>query len=135
MIKDGEGLKLNGNNPQMNSYQNDVFKSFIGQSGDGLYMGVNGGNLRLDATGQIVIGTVISAASGYKLTVTGKVICEEVKVQLRSAWPDYIFADGYKLKPLFEVEQFIAKNKHLPNIPSAAEVEKNGIEVATCKKR
>ncbi len=132
----GEALALNGNNPQMNFYQNGVFKSFINQSNGGLYMGVNDGNLRLDATGQVAIGGIVPAASAYKLTVTGKIICEELKVKLvSSGWPDYVFDDKYKLKSLVDVEKFIAKNKHLPNIPSAAEVEKNGIEVGDMQKK
>ena len=41
-----------------------------------------------------------------------------------------MFADNYKLPDLEEVESFIAANQHLPNIPSACEVEENGIDVA-----
>ena len=99
-------------------------------------MGVNGGNLQLDATGQVAIGNVIPAASAYKLTVTGKIICEELKVKLVSSiWPDYVFDKKYKLPTLSYLENFIEKNKHLPNIPSAAEVEKNGIEVGDMQKK
>ena len=134
--KGGEALKLNGADPSMNFYQNGVFKSFVTQSNDGLYVGVNNGNLRLDATGQVAIGGVVPAASAYKLTVTGKIICEELKVKLvSSGWPDYVFDKKYKLKSLSDVEKFITKNNHLPNIPSAAEVEKNGIEVGDMQKK
>ncbi len=134
--KGGEALALNGNNPGMSFYQNGAFRSFINQSASELYIGVNAGNLHLDATGQVAIGAVIPAASAYKLTVTGKIICEELKVKLvSSVWPDYVFDKKYKLKSLSEVEQFILKNKHLPNIPSAVEVEKNGIEVGDMQKK
>jgi trimeric autotransporter adhesin len=134
--KGGEALALNGNNPGMSFYQNGAFRSFINQSASELYVGVNAGNLHLDATGQVAIGAVIPAASAYKLTVTGKIICEELKVKLvSSVWPDYVFDKKYKLKSLSEVEKFIAKNNHLPNIPSAAEVEKNGIEVGDMQKK
>jgi hypothetical protein len=44
-------------------------------------------------------------------------------------WPDYVFEDSYNLLELSEVEQFINKNKHLPGIPSASEVEANGIDI------
>lgn len=134
--KAGEALALNGNNPQMNFYQNGAFRSFIQQSANELYVGVNAGNLHLDATGQVAIGSVQPSASAYKLTVTGKVICEELKVKLvANPWPDYVFASDYKLKSLSEVEQFIAKHKHLPNIPSAEEVKENGIEVGDMQKK
>jgi hypothetical protein len=45
-------------------------------------------------------------------------------------WSDFVFADDYKLLSLAEVEAFILANKHLPNVPSEAEVLENGIDVA-----
>ncbi len=133
--KGGEALALNGNDPGMSFYQNGVFRSFINQSANELYVGVNAGNLHLDATGQIAIGAVIPAASGYKLTVTGKVICEEVKVKLSGAWPDYVFEENHALMPVEKLSEFIRQNKHLPNIPSAAEMEKNGLELGDMQKK
>ncbi len=47
-----------------------------------------------------------------------------------TSFPDYVFADNYKLKPLNEVEEYINKNKHLPNMPSEKEVVANGMKVA-----
>jgi hypothetical protein len=44
--------------------------------------------------------------------------------------PDYIFAKDYKLKTLQEVEEYIERNNHLPEIPSAQEIEKNGLMLA-----
>ncbi len=67
---------------------------------------------------------------GYSLAVNGKVICTELDVQLSIDWPDYVFADDYELMPIDEVASFISKNNHLPNIPSASEIEKNGVPVA-----
>lgn len=46
---------------------------------------------------------------------------------ISTGWPDFVFAPGYKLKPLTEVEQFIADNGHLPDVPSAEEVTANGV--------
>ena len=40
--------------------------------------------------------------------------------------PDYVFEDDYKLMPLDELNEFIEKNGHLPNVPSAAEVKQKG---------
>lgn len=45
------------------------------------------------------------------------------------AWPDYVFAPAYVLRPLSEVAQFIAANQHLPEVPSAAQVQAEGVEV------
>ncbi|MEO7044321.1 MAG: hypothetical protein ABI091_03380 [Ferruginibacter sp.] len=62
-----------------------------------------------------------------KLTVAGNIHVQEVKVTLNAGQvPDYVFAKDYKLKSLEEVEKYIKENKHLPEIPSAQEIEKNG---------
>jgi hypothetical protein len=130
----GEALALDGTNPYLQFYQSGVSRSFIQQIGTTLFMGVNGGKLRLDAT-QIAIGSVLNTADDYKLSVTGKIICEELKVKLSGSWPDYVFADNYKLPSLNDLKNFINTNKHLPNIPAAAELEKNGMEVGDMQKR
>jgi hypothetical protein len=93
-------------------------------------------NAKLHVNGtQLIGGTADRIATGYSLSVKGKIIAEEVKVQLYASWPDYVFAKDYKLLPLDELEQSINKNKHLPNIPSAAEVEKEGISLGDMNKR
>jgi len=40
-----------------------------------------------------------------------------------------VFEDDYNLSPLSEVEQYIKQNNRLPNIPSAKEVEGNGVNL------
>ncbi|MCV9930943.1 hypothetical protein OIU80_01480 [Flavobacterium sp. LS1R47] len=65
-----------------------------------------------------------------KLTVNGKIHAKEVRIDLGIPAPDYVFANNYKLKSLQEVEEFIKQNSHLPEIPSAKEIEKNGLMLA-----
>ena len=60
--------------------------------------------------------------------ISGKIKTKEVEVTL-SGWSDFVFEEDYNLMPLIEVKQFITENKHLPNVPSAAEVEANGINL------
>ena len=80
-------------------------------------------------TGNVGIGTR-HPRTGFKLAVAGKVICEELKVQLANEWPDYVFRADYQLPSLEEVETSININGHLPGIPSAANIEaEGGIEV------
>jgi len=68
--------------------------------------------------------------NAYKLAVDGRIICEELKVQLSSNWPDYVFSSDYQLPSLTEVEASIKENGHLPGIPSAASLEaQGGVEV------
>ena len=74
------------------------------------------------------IGTAIP---DEKLTVKGKIHTQEVRVDMAGALvPDYVFENDYKLKTLPEVEEYIKENKHLPEIPSAKEIEKNGLMLA-----
>jgi hypothetical protein len=77
--------------------------------------------------GYVGIGTV---NPDEKLTVKGKIHAEEVRIDLSVPAPDYVFRDDYKLKSLQEVEDYIKKNSHLPEIPSAKEIEKNGLMLA-----
>lgn len=83
--------------------------------------------------GQVGIGVDPSEfVPGYKLFVDDGILCEQVKVALRSTadWADFVFDIDYELKPLKEVKQFIEENKHLPDVPSASDVVKNGINMA-----
>jgi hypothetical protein len=93
-------------------------------------------NARLHVSGNVYVGTAAGTpAAGYQLSVKGKIISEEVKVQLSASWPDYVFADDYKLPDLADLEKYITTNKHLPNIPAAAEIEKNGFELGDMQRR
>jgi hypothetical protein len=57
-------------------------------------------------------------------------------VQLVTSWPDYVFASGYKLPTINDLEKYIRKNNHLPNMPSAAEIEKEkGFDLGDMQKR
>ena len=64
-----------------------------------------------------------------KLAVKGKIHAEEVKVDLSVPGPDYVFKEGYGLKSLVEVQTYIKEHRHWPNIPSAKEMEANGIQL------
>ena len=86
-------------------------------------------------TGKTHIGTGRPLASGVcanaMLTVDGTILAREVRVAISTAthWADYVFEKDYKLMPLRDLEKFIQANKHLPDVPSSEEVEKNGVEV------
>ena len=84
--------------------------------------------------GTVQIGNVV-APTTYSLAVNGRVICEELKIQNSTNWADYVFADDYSLKSLDELRSFIQAHHHLPNIPDAKTIEKNGIEIGDMQKR
>jgi len=77
--------------------------------------------------GKIGIGTKFPDAL---LSVKGHIHTQEVKVDLNGAVaPDYVFEKDYSLSSLEETEAYIKTNHHLPEVPSAAEMEENGIEL------
>ena len=90
---------------------------------------------KLTVNGNVLIGdpATVTMPAGYKMYVQTGILTEKVKVALvgTSDWADYVFEKNYELKSLEEVKAFIEKNKHLPGVPSAAElVEQGGIDLA-----
>ncbi|MEO7444277.1 MAG: hypothetical protein ABIT96_05750 [Ferruginibacter sp.] len=149
------GVSIQSNYPGIgfNTYYNAG--SYMISSGGAGYIGVNptdskiilsntGGNasagaptylqdkMWIEYDGTVSLGSSnlnaenVSLGSGYKLKVFGKIISEEVRVQLKAAWPDYVFENNYKKLSITDLEKFVNENKHLPNIPSASEIEKDG---------
>jgi len=84
-------------------------------------------NVAIKATvnGNVGIGT---ATPTEKLSVNGKIRAQELKIEA-TPWPDYVFQPSYRLTPLSEIETFIKKNGHLPEVPSAKDVAEKGIAV------
>jgi len=77
-------------------------------------------------SGSVGIGT--DSPGTYKLAVEGKIGAHEVVVTT-DGWADFVFEKDYNLMPLNELDNYIQENKHLPEIPTTAEVEENGISV------
>lgn len=88
--------------------------------------------MRISRNGNVGIGTT---SPDSKLTVKGNIHAEEVKVDLSVPGPDYVFKEDYDLKPLEEVQNYIKQNGHLPNIPSAKEMEENGVQLGQMNMR
>ena len=72
---------------------------------------------------------LMSMTPNRKVLFNGTVVAKEIFVQT-NVWADYVFANEYKLKPLYELEEFINKNKHLPGVPSEEEVLEKGVNVS-----
>ena len=87
----------------------------------------------MTANGNLGIGTDIPKE---KLSVKGKIQAQEIKVTTAVAdWPDYVFEDDYRLKSIEELESFVKTNKHLPGMPTANEVEVNGVQLGEMVKK
>lgn len=79
------------------------------------------------------VGIGISSPS-EKLAVNGTIRAKEIKVET-SNWPDYVFEEDYKIKPLSEIEAFIKTNKHLPGIPNQKQVEEEGVNLGEMNRK
>lgn len=93
--------------------------------------------MRVTAGGSVAIGT--TDPKTYKLAVNGSAIFTSATVKLYTNWPDYVFDKEYRLPSLESLSKYIAENKHLPDMPSAETVAKDGIDLganqtATLKK-
>jgi hypothetical protein len=83
--------------------------------------------LIVDNAGNVGIGT---AAPDAPLAVKGRIHAKEVKVDVTGALaPDYVFDNDYNLPSLAKVKEYIDKNHHLPEVPSAKEMEAKGVEL------
>jgi hypothetical protein len=87
---------------------------------------VSGEKLRIAPNGNVSIGTI--PVDDYKLAVNGTIGSRRVKVT-QELWADYVFDSSFQLAPLHLVEKYIQVNKHLPDVPSAAEVKKEGLDL------
>lgn len=109
----------------------DSWYSFGIDRSNGTRLSLNyGGDLTsthfvMDSNGNIGIGT--ANPLGWRLAVNGNIRAKEVKVE--TSWADFVFEKGYNLPSLEEVEAHIKEKGHLKDIPSAAEVSENGIQL------
>jgi hypothetical protein len=94
----------------------NVMKSYIDKDGGAWF------------NSSVGIGTTSTSDANYKLFVELGIRTRKIKVD-QTTWADYVFQPGYKLRPLSEVETFIRKNNHLPEVPSEKEVEQNGVDL------
>jgi hypothetical protein len=87
-------------------------------------------SMRITATGNVGIGT---ASPDQKLTVNGTIHSKSVVVDV-NIFPDYVFNKGYTLPLITDIKTYIDKNHHLPEMPSAAEVAKDGLNLGEMNK-
>lgn len=130
--QDGGGTYMEqvGNNTTNENYRlqssksgdNANYSQFIIDPTNGFsFITIGSGN------GNVGIGTTSPEA---KLTVKGKIVASEIQIQDIGTIPDYVFNRNYQLMSLSRVEDFIKRNKHLPEVPSEMEFKENGMNVA-----
>lgn len=90
------------------------------------------GDIITDSNIGIGTSSFVDGSDTYRLSVDGKIRADGVKIY--TTWADFVFEVDYKLPTLNEVESYINKNGHLKDIPSAKDVEANGIELGEMNK-
>ncbi|MBK1442518.1 hypothetical protein JHJ32_21140 [Parapedobacter sp. ISTM3] len=100
---------------------NIYIRSIIGREGETGHVVLN------DLGGNVGIGTNTPQA---KLAVNGNILAKEVKVKTDITVPDYVFEPDYELPTLADVEAYVTEHKHLPEIPSARDIENDGLNLA-----
>lgn len=128
-LKDGNVISYVGSNKYTDN-------GWIGTySKHGLYIGTNnGGAMYVDSEQKIYLGLNMTQTTTirrelkdkYKLFVTQGILSADYAIAPVGTWSDYVFNKDYTLRKLGDVDRFIKKNKHLPDVPSAADVAENG---------
>ena len=151
---DVEGSILIEGSPSFGGGANLMFKDVIGSGGVGDYgiefipneglnfwvpWGSNTGtfsnyDLLLSNTHKVGMGVndfTCSDCNDYRLFVKDGIKTEKVKVEVASVagWADYVFEKDYNLLTLDKLQDYINKNNHLPEVPTAKDVVKNGFEL------
>ncbi|TCZ68643.1 hypothetical protein [Flaviaesturariibacter aridisoli] len=112
----GEGIVLSNYDPQLN-----MFRRLLVARKDG----------------KVLIGHNIWAnyqyPGNYSLYVETGILTERVRVALRTTgdWADYVFGNDYKLLPLNQLGSYVRRNGHLPGVPSAEEMVKQGLDLGS----
>ena len=81
--------------------------------------------------GKVKIGNVSTNYDGYKLFVEEGILTEKVKVAIKNSedWFDNVFQPDYKLMNIYDLDGFIKKYRHLPDMPTTEQVMANGLDL------
>ena len=110
-----------------NNYHLDLNTYVVANGNVGYHFTPNGNTgMAITTIGNVGIGTTSPDAM---LAVAGQIHAQEVKVSVTVPGPDYVFENNYHLTPLDSIKTYINQNKHLPDVPTAKEMEKNGVQL------
>ncbi len=115
--------------------------TFFSNSGDSylnsgrIGIGTDKPSAKLDVAGNIKAEEIeVTLASMDNLNLNGTLAANQITIKANGNTADFVFNEDYNLKDLTEVENYIKIYKHLPDIPSAEEMEKKGVDLAEMNK-
>lgn len=147
----GNGLAMDNDTPNLKITGSEITSSLTGisttvknngtvlwtgtTSNTGIEIGTNNTTALYIGNGQnFFIGFTKATASAisdqlktkYRLFVEKGILSEDYAIAPKAAWSDFVFNPEYELKDLHAVESYIEANNHLPDVPSAEEIAKDG---------
>ncbi len=126
------GLKNNSQEWKIINNINDDFCIWDNNNSHTPFILENGApenTVKIASNGNVGIGTNATDTDS-KLTVAGKISAQDITIKADAGGADFVFEKDYALPPLDHVEQFVKDNKHLPDIPSAKEMQENGVQIS-----
>lgn len=96
--------------------------------------GGSGWSVHMTENGYFHYGSGLTPV-GYPFSSQGRILAPDFVALAVNSWPDYVFDKNYQLMPLADVKKYIEQHQHLPNIPAAAILEKEGIPLGDISKR
>tara|TARA_B100000809_G_C14986870_1_gene476545 strand:+ start:250 stop:720 length:471 start_codon:yes stop_codon:yes gene_type:complete len=91
-------------------------------------IGVENPSEALDVKGKGVFSEGLKVRDFFEVKNNGHVFAQDLTIQM-APFPDYVFANEYELMSLQQLGDYINENKHLPNMPTAKNVEEDGVSV------
>lgn len=142
-IKQPSALQVHGQ-LKLNSYEDKAYDFFIKSKSatnivieDDFEKGTNIAIVTKKTNKRVIAAGADTAKATFQLFADGTVITKNIfaeniktdKAALLKKWPDYVFDKKYELRSINEVEQYITKNGHLPDVPSKTDVTANGVDL------